>query len=175
MLEDIEKCGHSALNIQWQVLLNVVNKYSEMCPGIRGVRRNILWWMLSKKKKVWLVTWSFFKFLITRNSFFFSRPYVKFVGRSLKILYMLKLEKDAWLYNLYRLQGFCFAHLLLCFIHAMLLYSQGAVKMAGHLLSRGVRVQRFRVRASLKRVKPIQSALRWGLVTRRRKYSVAGV
>ena len=50
----------------------------------------------------------------------------------------------------------------------------GIAMMQGHLIYSGIYVQRSRIRASIRRVDPINSVLRWGLVTRRRRYSVPG-
>ena len=47
--------------------------------------------------------------------------------------------------------------------------------MQAHLLSQGIMVQRQRVRTSLRRVDPIHSTLRWGLMSHRRQYSVPGI
>ena len=44
----------------------------------------------------------------------------------------------------------------------------------GHLRSTGLKVQRDRVRASLRRVDPENSGLRWATVITRRTYSVPG-
>ena len=44
----------------------------------------------------------------------------------------------------------------------------------GALRSRGIFVQRHRVRVVLRKVDPISSALRWRSKTKRRVYSVAG-
>ena len=46
--------------------------------------------------------------------------------------------------------------------------------ISGHLKSLGLRVQRRRVRASIARVDPSSSRLRWSVVVFRRRYSVAG-
>lgn len=48
----------------------------------------------------------------------------------------------------------------------------GAVIVSGHLRSRGIVVQRQRIRESLKRIDPVNSALRWNMVARRRSYNV---
>ena len=48
----------------------------------------------------------------------------------------------------------------------------GRTYLAGYLMSLGLRVQRRRVRESLTRVDPVNTALRWGIVVSRRKYSV---
>ena len=48
----------------------------------------------------------------------------------------------------------------------------GRTYLAGYLMSLGLRVQRRRVRESLTRVDPVNTALRWGIVVSRGKYSV---
>ena len=50
----------------------------------------------------------------------------------------------------------------------------GVSMMIGHLRSHGVVVQHNRVRTALREVDPTNSLLRWGLVARRRVYSVPG-
>ena len=40
------------------------------------------------------------------------------------------------------------------------------------LQSKGIRVQRSRIRESIARVDPVNTVLRWGMVVSRRKYSV---
>ncbi|CAB4015173.1 RNA-directed DNA polymerase from transposon X-element [Paramuricea clavata] len=51
-------------------------------------------------------------------------------------------------------------------------FTTGRTYLAGYLRSLGLRVQRRRVRESLTRVDPRNTALRWGIVIARRKYSV---
>ena len=46
--------------------------------------------------------------------------------------------------------------------------------MLGHLRSRGIRVQQMRVRASMRRIDPEGTILRWFDVTKRREYKVSG-
>ena len=48
----------------------------------------------------------------------------------------------------------------------------GQAYMTGYLRSLGLRVQRSRVRESISRLDPVNSALRWGVVVTRRKYHV---
>ena len=48
----------------------------------------------------------------------------------------------------------------------------GERRLIGALRSRGIRVQRWRVRACLRKVDPLGAALRWRPVIYRRKYSV---
>jgi hypothetical protein len=48
----------------------------------------------------------------------------------------------------------------------------GVRMMMGHLRSRGIRVQRYKVREILREIDPANSALRWGLAIKRRVYSV---
>ncbi|CAB4021454.1 hypothetical protein AWC38_SpisGene3841 [Paramuricea clavata] len=51
-------------------------------------------------------------------------------------------------------------------------FTTGRTYLAGYLRSLGLRIQRRRVRESLTRVDPQNTALRWGIVIARRKYSV---
>jgi len=50
----------------------------------------------------------------------------------------------------------------------------GISMMHGHLRARGIFVSHKRVRNTLREVDPASSVLRWGLMARRRKYSVPG-
>ncbi len=50
----------------------------------------------------------------------------------------------------------------------------GYSMVQGHLRNMGIKVQRDRIRASIKRVDPRNSRLRWATVVSRRSYSVAG-
>lgn len=50
----------------------------------------------------------------------------------------------------------------------------GVSMMLGHLRSRNIFIQRYRVRLALKQIDPANSALRWGMAIRRRTYVVPG-
>ena len=48
----------------------------------------------------------------------------------------------------------------------------GQTRMLGALQSRGIRVQRWRVREMMRELDPVGTALRWRGTIRRRKYNV---
>ena len=48
----------------------------------------------------------------------------------------------------------------------------GQTFIIGYVQSKGIRVQRSRIRESIARVDPVNTVLRWGMVVSRRKYSV---
>ena len=52
--------------------------------------------------------------------------------------------------------------------------NDGEILMSGHLLAAGITVQRYRLRASIHRVDPVNTAARRSLTVRRRVYSVEG-
>ena len=52
--------------------------------------------------------------------------------------------------------------------------NDGEVMLNGHLLSRGIRVPRAKLRASIQRIDPISTAQRRSIAARRRVYHVSG-